>query len=344
MTTLGLDGALPLEGIRIDFHTHAAPTGLPDFATALGDPRWPVFHASDGAGRLWINGAEVRTVPEQAWCAARRVEYMDSVGVDLHVMSPLPPLLVDWAAAAPAAEFCAHVNDGIAAMIAAAPTRLAGLAIVPLQDERRALTELERVHAAGFRGVQIGTRAGDVELDHPSARGFFTRCAELGMTVFVHPLILGDSTPWTTRISGFPLTFGLGMTTDTAIAAGALILGGVTAELPDLKVCLAHGGGTFAWSLPRLEKACEMTGSDPIVDGMRNVYVDTVVYDRANLGYLLAKLGPERVLGGSDYPLPAADTSTEGSLAQLHPEVAAAVAGGNAARLLGLPQLSHEPN
>lgn len=330
--------------MRIDVHTHVAPAGLPDFATAHGDPRWPVFRTEGATGRLWINGVEARTVPEQAWSATRRVEHMDAVGADLHVLSPLPPLVVDWAEPAPAADFCARVNDGIAAMIAAAPSRLAGLGMVPLQDTTRAILALEQAHAAGLRGVQIGTQAGERELDDPDVRGFFTRATELDMTVFVHPLILGDSTPWTTRISGFPLTFGLGMTTDTAIAAGALVLGGVTAELPDLKVCLAHGGGTFAWSLPRLEKACEMTGSDPIVDGMRNVYVDTVVYDRANLGYLLAKLGPERVLGGSDYPLPAADTSTEGSLAHLHPEVAAAVAGGNAARLLGLPQLSHEPN
>ncbi len=323
-------------GIRIDFHTHAVPAALPDFAGALGDPRWPVFRISGGIGRLWINGVEVRTVPEQAWSAARRVEYMDSAGVDMHVLSPLPPLLVDWADSAHAAEFCTRINEGVAAMIAEIPDRLTGLAVVPLQDEQRALAELERASTAGFRGVQIGTRAGDVELDHPSVRGFFARCAELGMTVFVHPLILGASVPWTTRIAGLPLTFGLGMTTDTAIAAGALVLGGVTTELPDLKLCLAHGGGTFAWALPRLETACEMAGLEPIAERMRNVYVDTVVYDRDNLNYLLAKLGPERVVGGTDYPLPAADTRTGACLAELPREVALAVSGENAARLLGI--------
>lgn len=330
----GADAGPP--GLRIDVHTHAAPAGLPDFATALGDPRWPVFRTSDGAGRLWINGVEVRTVPAQAWSAARRVEYMDSVDVDVHVMSPLPPLLVDWADPGPAAEFCARVNDGVAAMISEAPSRLVGLAVVPLQDECRAVAELERTCAAGFRGVQIGTRAGDVELDHPSVRGFFARCAELGMTVFVHPLILGDSVDWTTRITGFPLTFGLGMTTDTAIAAGALVLGGVTAELPDLTVCLAHGGGSFAWALPRIEMARELAGLDPLAERMRNVYVDTVVYDRDNLDYLIARMGPHRVVAGTDYPLPAADTHTRPALAELPGEVALAVSGDNAARLLGV--------
>ena len=153
----------------------------------------------------------------------------------------------------------------------------------------------------------------------------------------MHPLILGDSMPWTTRtLPAFRSRSASALTTDTAIAAGALVLGGVTAELPDLKVCLAHGGGTFAWALPRIEKACEMTDLGPIADRMHNVHVDTVVYDRAGLSYLLAKLGAERIVGGTDYPLPAADTGIGASLAELSLEVRGPVSGDNAARLLGL--------
>src|SRR5882757_7589153 len=75
--------------MRVDVHTHVAPAGLPDFASAHGDPRWPVFRVEDGIGRLWVNGVEVRTVPAEAFSAARRVEHMDAVGADLHVLSPL---------------------------------------------------------------------------------------------------------------------------------------------------------------------------------------------------------------------------------------------------------------
>lgn len=322
--------------MRIDVHTHVAPAGLPDFGAAHSDPRWPVFRVDDGIGRLWVNGVEVRTVPAEAFSAARRVEHMDAVGADLHVLSPLPPLVVDWADPVLAAEFCARVNDGIAAMVAEAPTRLAGLGMVPLQDTQRAVVALEQAHAAGLRGVQIGTTGGERELDDPALREFFARAAELGLTVFVHPLILGATVPWTTRIAGLPLTFGVGMTTDTAIAAAALVLGGVTAELPDLKICLAHGGGTFVWAAPRIATAWSMTSDVPLADLMRNVHVDTVVYDRANLDYLIGRLGADRVLWGTDYPLPAAAEQTGELLAGLPMDVAAAVAGGTAARLLGL--------
>lgn len=322
--------------MRIDAHTHVAPVGLPDFATAQGDPRWPVFRVEDGIGRLWVNGVEVRTVPTEAFSAGRRVEHMDAVGADLHVLSPLPPLVVDWADPALAADFCARVNEGIAAMVAQAPSRLAGVGMVPLQDGKRAVATLEQAHAAGLRGVQIGTTGGEMELDHPALRGFFARAAELDTTVFVHPLIMGASVPWTTRITGLPLTFGVGMTTDTTIAAAALILGGVTAEFPDLKICLAHGGGTFVWATPRIAKAWAMSSDVPLADLMRNVYVDTVVYARDNLDYLIGRLGADRVVWGTDYPLPAAAEQTGELLAGLPETVAAAMSGGNAARLLGL--------
>jgi aminocarboxymuconate-semialdehyde decarboxylase len=322
--------------MRIDFHTHVAPAGLPDLATAHGDRRWPVFRVEGSTGRLWQNGVEVRTVPEEAWSTSRRIEHMDAVGADLHVLSPLPPLVVDWAEPALAADFCARVNDGIAAMVAEAPSRLAGLGMVPLQDGPRAVVALESAHEAGLRGVQIGTRGGERELDDPALRDVFRRAAELGMTVFVHPLILGASVPWTTRITGLPLTFGLGMTTDTAIAAAALVLGGVTAELPDLRVCLAHGGGTFVWATPRTEHAWSMTTDVPLTDLLRNVWVDSVVYARDNLDYLIGRVGADRVVWGTDYPLPAAAEQTGEILKGLPDDVAAAVSGGNAAALLNL--------
>src|SRR4051794_6337383 len=63
-----------LGGVRIDFHTHVAPAGLPDLATEHGDQRWPVFRVEGSTGRLWQNGVEVRTVPEEAWSASRRCE------------------------------------------------------------------------------------------------------------------------------------------------------------------------------------------------------------------------------------------------------------------------------
>lgn len=322
--------------VRIDFHTHVVPATVPDFAARYGDSRWPVFRVEGTAGRMWQNGVEVRTVPEEAWSVERRLEHMEVVGSDLHVLSPLPPLMTDWAEPKLAAEFSNLVNDGVAEMVHTAPGRLAGLGMVPLQDGPLAIRVLEQAHGAGLKGIQIGTRGGDLELDDPSLREFFTAASELDMALFVHPLIKGTAVSWTSRISGLSMTFGVGMTTDTSIAAAALILGGVTDELPDLRVCLAHGGGTFVWASPRIAHLWDATADPPLSELMRNVYVDTVVYERDNLDYLISRLGSDRVMWGTDYPLPAQAEQTGLILEGLPSNVATRVIGANAAAFLRL--------
>lgn len=321
----------------VDVHSHVAPFGLPDFAERHGDARWPVFRVEEGVGRLWQNGVEVRSLPEQAWSVTRRIEHMDEIGCDLHVVSPVPPLMVEWAPTSLAAQFCERVNEQVAVMVSERPERLAGVAIAPLADGERAARVLEQAADAGLRGVQIATRAGNLELDDPSLQPFFETAERLDMPVFVHPLLQGDTSSWSPGFRGFPLSFGLNMGTDTALAAAALILGGVTLRFPSLRVCFAHGGGGFIWSAPRLANAWDASHDRPLSELMANVYVDTVVYDPENVRYLVSRLGPERVIWGTDYPLPAQAEQRREILAPLTPEQAAWVAGGTAASLLGLP-------
>lgn len=322
--------------MRIDFHTHVVPP-LPDHARRYGDARWPEFLVDGDRGRLVRDGVVVRTVPSSSWSPAARLEDMDAVGVDRQVLSPLPPVICDWADPEPAREWCVALNDGIAAMVAGRPDRFAGLGTVPLQHPEQALAVLERARAAGLRGVEIGTTGGDRELDHPALRPFFAAAAEWGMVVFVHPLLLGTTVPWTPRISGAELTFGLGMVTDTAIAASRLVLGGVTEELPALRICLAHGGGTFAWMLPRIAKAWDGGHARTVAELAAGVHVDSVVYAQANLTHLCAVLGADRVVFGTDYPLPAQDDLAGGVLAGLAPGDREQVESGTAERLLRPP-------
>jgi aminocarboxymuconate-semialdehyde decarboxylase len=320
----------------IDSHTHIVPV-LPDFAARYGDQRWPTFKV-DGddqtVGRLTRNGAVVRAVPPTAWDLDRRVEEMDRVGVDRHIMSPLPPIICDWADPEPAQEWCLALNEGIAAAAATHPDRFDGLGTVPLQHPDAAVAVLENAHQLGLAGVEIGTTGGARELDHPDLRGFFAAAAELEMLIYVHPLILGANAGWTPRIEGQAVTFGLGMTTDTAIAGARLIFGGVMQASPNLRVCLSHGGGTLAWALPRIAKAWDQQADQKAAELMTNVYVDSVVYGRANLRYLVDTLGAEQVLFGTDYPLPAQDDLAGGVLGDLTTTERTLVGSGNAARAL----------
>src|SRR5260370_37580638 len=106
------------------------------------------------------------------------------------------------------------------------------------------------------------------------------------MLVFVHPLMLGPETDWTDRISGLATRFGLGMGSDTAIAASRVVFGGVTGDCPDLRICLAHGGGTFVWAFSRIAHLWDSMNDVKAADLVRNVFVDSVVYRASNLRYL----------------------------------------------------------
>ena len=86
----------------IDFHTHWIPVGLPDVAGRTGDPRWPAFDPATGA--LVIDGKAVRSLPSAGWDAHARLDAMDEAGHERHVLSPVPPLLCDWADAAAGAR------------------------------------------------------------------------------------------------------------------------------------------------------------------------------------------------------------------------------------------------
>jgi aminocarboxymuconate-semialdehyde decarboxylase len=321
----------------IDFHTHWIPSGLPDLAARTADPRWPVFDPATGA--LVINGEPVRSVPPSGWDVRARLEAMDAAGHDRHVLSPIPPLLCDWAAAAPGTEWANAVNDSLAGVVAGHPDRFSALGIIPIAHPDRAIEVMARARGNGLAGIEVATSALDLEFDAPGPRAIFAAAADLGLVVFVHPLILGPTPSWTARIAGLPANFGLGMTTDTAIAASRLLFGGVLAESPGLRVCLAHGGGTFVWALARMAR---MWNDDeqgmPLAKALDSFYTDSVVYQPANLRYLIDTLGADHVAFGTDFPLPAQADPAGTIVAGLDRASAAWVRHGTAAALLGLDE------
>jgi aminocarboxymuconate-semialdehyde decarboxylase len=330
---------LSLAGVGVvDVHTHMVPR-LPEHRAKLRDDRWPSFAVDGEIGRLSRDGQVVRTVGPAAWDMDARIAVMDSLGVRRHVLSPLPPLVCDWGEAPDATAWARAVNESIAATVAEHPDRFSGLGTVSLHHPDVLVAELEHVHALGLSGVEIGTSGGGRELDDPALYPFFEAAEALGMRLFVHPLILGSEAGWTERISGHEVTFGLGMGTDTAIAAARLVFGGVTARYPGLSVCLAHGGGTFVWALPRIARLWDRPDRDPAHTAARlsaGIVVDTVLYDPHNVEFLVAALGADRLLFGTDFPLPAQDDLAGGVLSGLDSETRGRVARDNANAWLGL--------
>lgn len=118
-------------------------------------------------------------------------------------------------------RLCLASNDSIADAVRRSRGRLEGLATLPLPHVAAAVTELHRVVTElGLRGIEIGSQVTDWDLDSAELAPVFAAAEELDAVVFVHPTDGGDGV---LRRSGQPYDFGLGMITDTAIAATALV-------------------------------------------------------------------------------------------------------------------------
>jgi aminocarboxymuconate-semialdehyde decarboxylase len=318
------------QGARVDVHTHVIPR-LPQAAEGF-----PVFRKGDDAGELSVDGRVVRTVPPGSWDLERRLLDMRDRGIDHHVLSPIPPLVVDGGSPVDAGAWADGVNESIAELLEPHAGRFSGLGLVAQGHPALLAGELQRAHQWGLSGVLIGTDLAGRELDDPVLDDFFGTAADLGLVVFVHPIAttLGDVTG--DRITGEQIRFGLAMTTETAIAASKLVFGGVLERHPRLRVLLAHGGGTFFWALTRARRLMSAADLERVAMHLANVYVDSVVYDVDNLRYLLASLGRGKVLYGTDYPLPAEDRTLITQLSELdQADVDSVLGGASLRRLLG---------
>ncbi|HEY4004486.1 MAG TPA: amidohydrolase family protein [Pseudonocardia sp.] len=328
----------------VDLHTHAISPDLPDLGQRQAGQsyRWPsVRRLDETSARILLGGQPYRMVDERCWSAPRRLKDMDEDGVALQVVSPTPVTFCHDAPAEPAAELAAAQNTWLAELVGHDPSRFRALGAVPLQDTERAVAELRRcVTELGFLGVEIGTRVGQRELGDESLDPFFDTAAELGALVFVHP---ADVT-LDPRLAGLGIPFGAGMPSETGIAAAGLLAGGAfTRRRPGLRLCLAHGGGTLPWLLPRLDKGEQIKDAGVPAERLPSalavqLYSDSLTYDTASLLLAVQRYGEQHVMLGTDYPFAAKEDPTGAVLMapddQLSPALKAAIGRDNARALL----------
>lgn len=291
--------------LKVDFHTHIISEDFLDLANKYGDDRWPVLEKTCNCGaNIMIKGKNFREITNQAWDAEKRLDDMDKEGIDIQVLSPIPVTFSYWADSEKGLEMAKFQNDFIASVTREHPKRFIGLATVPLQDADLAIKEMERaINELGLKGIQIGSNVNGKNLDDEKLEWFFQAANEQRVPLFVHP--------WETlgreRLPRHNFMYMVGMPSETALAAGSIIMSGMLDKFPNLKLCFAHGGGSLPYLLPRMDKGWNVwphirKTEKPPSHYAKRLYYDSLVYDENNLQFMIDRFGVDRIIAGSDYP------------------------------------------
>ena len=238
--------------------------------------------------------------------AGEIIAAMDEQGVDISVVFGFP-----WKNL----ETAKRHNDYIAEAVARYPDRLKGFCCLdPCPSD--AAAEVERCLANGLCGVgELAFYRSGIEcVIVDSMEPVMALCRERGVPVMIHTNEpVGHQYP--------------GKTENTLLQIYDLVK-----RFQDNTIVLAHwGGGIFFYSVLKKE----------VKDVLRNVYYDTAaspfLYDPAVYRMAIDRVGIEKILFGTDYPLIKPERYfREMEKAVLREDEIERITGGNAVTLLGL--------
>ena len=139
----------------IDIHAHLTPQCF--------------IHATQ-AGKAWhgIQPGTMRIAPRAIWTPEQRLADMNSLGVDVHVVSTGAAFYYYDGDATTVAAMHRECNDEVHQMTVDYPDRFKGLAQIPMQDPATAIAELDRaVNQLGLVGAMINDTANGRTYDEP---------------------------------------------------------------------------------------------------------------------------------------------------------------------------------
>lgn len=293
----------------IDIHTHILPEKIPNWVQKFGYGDFiHLEHHKPCCARMMKGDKFFREIEQNCWDEAVRMKEMDETGVQIQVLSTIPVLFNYWAKPEHGYETSRFFNDHIAECVVREPQRFIGIGTVPMQDVDLAIKEMERcVRELEMPGLEIGSNINGANLSDPKFFPFWQACEELGCALFIHPWeMMGEG-----DMQKYWLPWLVGMPAETTRAIASMIFGGVFEKFPRLRVAFAHGGGSFPFTIGRIEHGFNVRPDLCAIDNAVNpreylgkFWIDALTHDKKALRYVVDEMSESKVCCGSDYPFP----------------------------------------
>tara|TARA_Y100000590_G_C15518188_1_gene938243 strand:- start:9 stop:1022 length:1014 start_codon:yes stop_codon:yes gene_type:complete len=294
---------------KIDIHTHIIPENLNEIISTFNDERFLSINFIDNQNAILIkNNQNFRKISCNCWHPKKRILDFSKSNVDIQVLSTIPVLFSYWAKDKEAIQLSEFLNNHIYEVITDNKTNFLGLGTIPMQNTNLAIKEMDRcINKLNFPGVQIGTNINGQNLDEDKFLPIFEHAEKIGCSIFVHPWdMMGTS-----EIGKYWLPWLVGMPAETTRAICSLIFGGILEKYPNLKFAFSHGGGSFPFTLGRINHGfkvrpdlCAVNNNILPSEYIGKFYIDSLVHDKKTLEFLITIIGYEKIALGTDYPFP----------------------------------------
>jgi aminocarboxymuconate-semialdehyde decarboxylase len=291
----------------VDSHAHLVPPDL--FRTIrLDRTRFPsvrVIEEGDSLAFAFAGGKPTRPAAKPLTDIAGRLAWMNQQGIDCQVCGGWVDMFGYELPPAEGEAWSRMINDALLAA-GKAEGAIVPLASVPLQDGARAAVVLKSAIAAGFPGAMIGTlpRGIGSVLDAADLDTFWAAADASGAAIHIHPSFdAGDS-----RTNDYGLQNAVGRITDAMVAVARLVCKGHVTKYRNVKFIVPMGAAGLPFLLGRLTRNAGLTpGLGDPAEALARLYTDTILHDARVLRFVIAMLGAERLMMGSDMPFPIGD-------------------------------------
>ncbi|KAF2965010.1 hypothetical protein GQX73_g8582 [Xylaria multiplex] len=280
----------------VDVHTHMYPPAYVEllesrktiplirrFASAK-DPRYIILPAeAEALDKIASSESEAlpanlpgRPITTHYTSLAQKIHFMDTHEIDISVISLANPWL-----------------DFVPEMCSTAPGRLFFFATLPLTaPPETLLAAIGHIKGLKYcRGVILGTTGLGKGLDDAALVPVFRALAANKLTIFLHPHYGLPSEVW-----------------------GPALRRSVFEAVPDLRMLLAHSGGTLPFLAGRIE-SCIVHDRHLVHEGKvgprrrtiwqvlkEQIYLDAVIYSDVGLKAAIDASGVDRLMFGTDHP------------------------------------------